>query len=203
MNLHRLWSTLHEFQSDTSQRRLGPLLPEEKLTQASQAWIHNCQQTAFADEFTNLQSNNAKVRCLLLVQQFCVFLDNKNIICCRGRIHKCTSLQKHSPATKGTPYWLFILHISNNCIQPSTAQLQHWDRNSGFLLPGNWSDNCFGNACELSQDDGKALFAVKENGWTSREPWMYVNNLQRENKMYICLFTCWLLKQSTWRWWAT
>ena len=55
-------------QSDISQQRLGPLLPEE-LTKVSQAWIRSCQQTTFADEFINLQSKNTKTRCLPLVRQ--------------------------------------------------------------------------------------------------------------------------------------
>ena len=95
-------------QTDVSQRRLGPLLPDE-LTKVSQAWIHSCQQTTFANEFINLQSRSVNTRRLPLVRQLRLFLDNKGIIRCGGRIHNAplddstkfpALLPKEHPLTK-------------------------------------------------------------------------------------------------------
>ena len=56
----------------------------KELNEIFQCWIRNCQQTAFTDEFINLQSMNSKARRLPLVRQFCLFLEDKNIIRCGG-----------------------------------------------------------------------------------------------------------------------
>ena len=65
--------------------------------------------TAFADEYTNLQSKGSKVRCLALVRQLRLFLDEKGIIRCGGRIHNApvsrstkfpSLLPKEHPLTK-------------------------------------------------------------------------------------------------------
>lgn len=95
-------------QTDISQQRLGPLLPEE-LTKVSQAWICSCQQTTFADEFVNLQPRNVKARRLPLVRQLRLFLHDNSIIRCGGRIHNApldnntkfpALLPKEHPLTK-------------------------------------------------------------------------------------------------------
>ena len=73
-------------QTDISDRKLGPLLPEE-ISKVLLDWIHGCQQTTFANEFVNLQSSNLRTRRLPLVRQLRLFLDNKGTIRCEGRIH--------------------------------------------------------------------------------------------------------------------
>ena len=103
-------------QPDTSQRKIGPLLPEE-LTKVSQAWICNWQQTVFADEFTNLQSRNSKVKHLPLVRQLHFFLDNNNIIRCGGRIQNAplsTNTKFPSQLPKDHPLTKLIVYAAHN-----------------------------------------------------------------------------------------
>ena len=200
-------------QSDISQRRLGPLLPEE-LTKVSQAWIRSCQQITFADEFINLQSKNTKTRRLPLVWQLRLFLDNKSIIRCGGRIHNAplddntkfpALLPKEHPLTRLIVYAVHKQQLHTGVNSTVVALRQEYWIPSARQLVRRLLRQCvscrkvMGKAYSIPDPpplprartkEGKP-FEVTGVDFTGA---LYVRNSKGENKVYICLFTCGLTR---------
>ena len=72
-------------QSSPDQRLTGHLKPSE-IEIAACSWIRHTQQTSFSIEFSTLKSKARSCRQSPLARQLQLFLNSKQIICCRGRI---------------------------------------------------------------------------------------------------------------------
>ena len=96
-----------------------PLTPSE-IDEATYLWIHHTQQFCFPQEFLALKSNKAAKHRLPLIRQLKLFLNNRQLICCGGRIHNAHInseakfpylLPKKHPITS-----LIVYHVHKTCL---------------------------------------------------------------------------------------
>ena len=200
-------------QADISDRRLGPLLPEE-IRKVLLNWIHSCQQTTFANEFVNLQSSNLRTRRLPLVRQLRLFLDNKGTIRCGGRIHNAplddrtkfpALLPKEHPLTRLIVYSVHKEQLHTGVNGTVAALRQEYWIPSARQLVRRLLRQCvscrkvIGKPYSIPDPpplphsrtkEGKP-FEITGVDFTGA---LYVRNPQGEGKVYICLFTCGLTR---------
>ena len=81
-----LWF-IHNCKQKMPNLKYSQSLTSSEVNQAAYLWIHHIQKLCFPKEFVALQSNNATKRCLPLIRQLKLFLNNRQLICCGGRIH--------------------------------------------------------------------------------------------------------------------
>ncbi|CAG2230825.1 unnamed protein product [Mytilus edulis] len=80
-----LFRFIRNCSSPILQRNKAKYVSREELQDATECWILNCQRTSFKDEMLYLKLKDTKPT--VLVRQLRLYLNNKDAICCGGRIH--------------------------------------------------------------------------------------------------------------------
>ena len=109
---------IHNCKQKMPNLKYSQSLTSSEVDQAAYLWIHHTQQFCFPKEFAALQSTSATKRHLSLIRQLKLFLNDRQLICCGGRIHNahiddeakfpCLLPKKH-PITS-----LIVYHVHNS-----------------------------------------------------------------------------------------
>ena len=184
----------------------GPISPAER-TQANLQWIHTVQQQSFPAEIKNINSQSNRSP---LVRQLRLFIDKGGLIRCGGRIHNApvSELVKFPyllPAkhlfTKLTVYAVHekYLHAGVNSTLTAIRQ-SYWIPSARQLIrkllrqcvicrktegkPYQMPDPPPLVKCRVQQTQPFEVTGVDFTGA------LYVRDMGKESKVYVCLFTC-------------
>ena len=187
----------------------GPLTAAE-LHIAKMSWIKDCQQQVYHNEFTNIRSRPSASKCLPLVRQLRLFIDDEGFIRCGGRIHNAPLCQ-----ITRFPYLLPPRHtFTSMVIYSAHVKLFHSGTNSTltairqtFWIPKARQriKSLLRTCTTCKRHSGKPYpvpdppplpkmrmhdvvpFTVTGVDFTGA---LYVQMNGAESKVYICLFTC-------------
>jgi hypothetical protein len=111
--------------TERKNKNKGHLSPDE-MNEAAMKWIFSIEQDMFHEEIKNLKAHKQNQ----LIKQLRLFLDDKEIIRCGGRIHKSYPLTFKTYIYKSSDFGCPHQHIFTlDAEEPSHVCL----RNSGFL----------------------------------------------------------------------
>ena len=187
----------------------GPLTAVE-LHIAKMSWVKDCQQQVYHNEFTNIRSHLSAFKCLPLVRQLRLFIDDEGFIRCCGWIHNAPLCQ-----TTRFPYLLPPTHtFTSMVIYSAHVKLFHSGTNSTltairqtFWIPKARQriKSLLRTCTTCKRRSGKPYpvpdppplpkmrmrdvvpFTVTGVDFTGA---LYVQMNGAESKVYICLFTC-------------
>ena len=208
--LHRVTAYVLRFVTNiknTSQKKTGPLTVQE-IDRAWKLWLRCTQEQVFSNEIANLKSKSSSR--LALVRQLHLQLNDEGLIFCGGRIH-------NAPVSNLTkfPYLLPRRHqLTDLIVRDVHEKYFHAGTNSTvtYLRQMYWipaARQCVRNILKhcvtcnklcgnhfrapdpppLPKHRVQAMdpFTVTGVDFTGA---LYVRAPERENKVYICLFTC-------------
>ena len=200
---------IHNCKQKMPNLKYSQSLTSSEVDQAAYLWIHHTQQFCFPKEFAALQSTSATKRRLPLIRQLKLFLNERQLICCGGRIHNaciddeakfpCLLPKKH-PITS-----LIVYHVHNSYLHSGvnatvTALRQKYWLPSIRQVVKSLLRKCV--RCRrvagkpYSQPDPPPLPSVRVKDARPFEITgvdftgaLHVKKMG-DNKVYICLFTC-------------
>ncbi|CAG2213730.1 unnamed protein product [Mytilus edulis] len=105
------------------QRNKAKYVSREELQDATECWILNCQRTSFKDEMLYLKLKDTKPT--VLVRQLRLYLNNKDAICCGGRIH-------NAPVCENTKF-PYLLPRSHPFTKLVVLDIHKYMKHSGVL----------------------------------------------------------------------
>ncbi|XP_071161140.1 uncharacterized protein [Mytilus edulis] len=105
------------------QRNKAKYVSREELQDATECWILNCQRTSFKDEMLHLKLKDTKPT--VLVRQLRLYLNNKDAICCGGRIH-------NAPVCENTKF-PYLLPRSHHFTKLVVLDIHKYMKHSGVL----------------------------------------------------------------------
>ena len=184
----------------------GPITPAE-ITQASMKWIQTVQNQSFLAEIKNITSKPSQ---LPLVRKLHLFLDKGELIHCGGRIYNAPASKlakfpylqpSNHPFTKLTIYAVHkkCLHVGVNSTLTAIRQ-NYWVPSTRQLIR-----KLLRHCVICRKTEGRSYqtpdpppfvrcrvqetqpFEVTGVNFTSS---LYVRDIGKESKVYVCLFTC-------------
>ena len=200
---------IHNCKQKMPNLKYSQSLTSNEVNQAAYLWIHHTQKLCFLKEFVALQSNYATKCCLPLIRQLKLFLNNRQLVCCGGRIHNariddkakfpCLLPKKH-PITSLIVYHAHNSYLHSGVNATVTALRQkHWLSSIRQVVKSLLRKciRCHRVAEKsYSQPDPPPLpsvrvkearpFEVTRVDFTGA---LHVKKMG-DNKVYICLFTC-------------